>query len=935
MKEVVTILKNVASKDGLDYDFLRNTGLEYIEKIGSDIWTDYNVHDPGVTILEMLAYAITDLSQRIDMPIENLLASDENNLSKMHEQFLSAINILPSKAVTALDYRSLFSHIKGVKNSWIKAHEQLVHINCDTHPAQFSYTPFTEAERNLTPFVLKGLNDIIIDLEEDVEDPDAILNVVRNVYHNNRSLCEDLVNVTVVEEHPIAVCAYIDLHPGADEEYIQALIYRAIDHYFSPSVNFYSLQQMFDKGYTTDQIFEGPIPISGDCTSFEDPKGGFIDRKELSEADLRKEIRLSDIIQLIMNIEGVNIVKDISIGNCDGKLGLEGHWNICVKEWHKPVRCDKSIFKFSKGLLPIGVNVAKVQAFMDQLKAEEKAKQLAVTTQDVAMPQGEYSDAGNNTTMQNDFPDTYGISEIGLPGNASVSRKAKANQLKGYLLFFDQILANYFQHLAKVKDLLSVDESLKKLYLDNVVLTASEELKAKQTFYSQGVEDIKDFDNIVGNPLAYEDNLINIMNEVKGDNTGDTIFYERRNILLDHLLGRFSERFSDYVFIMKTVYGDSTSTNDDILRTKLDFLYNYKQIGCERGMGFNYCHPLQTEGDDGIWDTKNVSGVEKRISKLLGIQDFSRRDLVSGFLEVYEEKDDDDLVEYRWRIKGENKILLSSSKHYHTLTAAYEELYLAYHLARNPENYDLKKTKKGTKTYFNLTNPDITDENDEDRIVARRIAYTSTKEKSEAARDELIKLIRELSADEGMYMIEHILLRPDTMNLEQFDNDGDFLPDASPEDFMPSCLDENCETCSPIDPYSFRVTIILPGWTYRFGNISFRRFAEQLIREELPAHVLAKICWIGQPKGLVPDEENDMLQIQKKYKEFLKKLHCDTKIDSKAKLKKYRKTVNALVLCMNKMHTIYHSGRLHDCDNDETEEIGNKIILGQTNIGQL
>ena len=48
------------------------------------------------------------------------------------------------------------------------------------------------------------------------------------------------------------------------------------------------------------------------------------------------------------------------------------------------------------------------------------------------------------------------------------------------------------------------------------------------------------------------------------------------------------------------------------------------------------------------------------------------------------------------------------------------------------------------------------------------------------------------------------------------------------------------------DPYSFRISVILPGWTERFADPNFRQFAERVIREEAPAHVHARICWISR-----------------------------------------------------------------------------------------
>ena len=116
----ISIAKNVATEDDLEYSFLRGKGLEYIEKLSSNLWTDYNTHDPGVTILEMLCYAITDLGNRLEMPIENILAPESKTAQKLSDQFFKATQILPVNPVTEADYRKLFIDIDGVKNCWLK-----------------------------------------------------------------------------------------------------------------------------------------------------------------------------------------------------------------------------------------------------------------------------------------------------------------------------------------------------------------------------------------------------------------------------------------------------------------------------------------------------------------------------------------------------------------------------------------------------------------------------------------------------------------------------------------------------------------------------------------------------------------------------------------------------------------------------------------------
>src|SRR4051812_9957799 len=106
-----TIPKKVATEDDLDFFYLRKKGIEYIEQLGGKLWTDFNSHDPGITMLEMLCYAITDLGMRMNLPIENILASDQKTKG-IASQFFKASEVLPTSPVTALDYRKLFIDIE-------------------------------------------------------------------------------------------------------------------------------------------------------------------------------------------------------------------------------------------------------------------------------------------------------------------------------------------------------------------------------------------------------------------------------------------------------------------------------------------------------------------------------------------------------------------------------------------------------------------------------------------------------------------------------------------------------------------------------------------------------------------------------------------------------------------------------------------------------
>lgn len=917
INKYITIPKNVATGNDLDYTFLKEKGLEYIEKLAGSIWTDYNSHDPGITILEMLCYAITDLGARISMPIENVLASADHKES-IEDQFFNALQILPSKPVTENDYRKLFIDIDGVKNCWLQKFEKTVYVDCKNDLLSYNSKDFkTNASNQKSTFDLNGLYQLIVDFEEpnDSEYPkevdkkaeiERIKTLLIEVYHQNRNLCEDLIEIEKVEIHPIEVCASIELIPECDEELVHANVLRAIDHYFSPGLGFYSLQQMFEKGYSSDQIFEGPTL-----------KNGFIDPQELEQSELRTEVRLSDLMQVIMKIEGVKVIKEMSVNNVLDPDNENDSWLICIDKGKKPVRSQLCAFSYFKGVLPVNVNSKKVKEYMKELEAGEKEYQaLAKVGMEINVPKGNYLNTGETTTIQNDFPETYGIGERGLPSHATVQRKALAKQLKAYLLFFDQIFACYFAHLNKVKELLSVDN------------------KQAETYFTQAIKNIPDFEELVsGYPTSDDAELTRLLLADLDNNM------ERRNQFLDHLMARFSEKFGEYSFLMKQLYG--TYADQAVINAKELFLSEYGELVNEdgsvrnkgisnwRGSAFNYWR----QNPEDLWDTENVAGAQKRIARLSGIKNFSRRNLAFSFIEVYDLIDSGGNKVYRWHIKNRDGIyFLSSTEDYTAPRFAEEELYqaivkivetkpaevikaFAAGVSDESEvgNFEIQISPAG-KYSFDIINRNA-DPKSTDRIIARQFLYHNSSEELLTAILEMIQFFTTDFAEEGMFVVEHILLRPDVTSKKGLQ-----------EQFMPICTD-GCESCEPIDPYSYRVTVVLPGWTYRFRNMDFRKFMEDLIRKELPAHVLARICWIGDRGNKVPDDQNEMILFENAYREFLL-------AKTNSGQKQNEETLTKLIKIISELNTIYPTGRLIDCE-DEDDLLEGKIVLGRTNIGNL
>lgn len=90
-------MNNLEEIGYLDYDKLKQYGLEYIQQIGHVNWSDYNLHDPGVTFLEALCFSLVDLGYRTQLPVEDYLTpKGENILTWMELCSSLLIRLCPS-----------------------------------------------------------------------------------------------------------------------------------------------------------------------------------------------------------------------------------------------------------------------------------------------------------------------------------------------------------------------------------------------------------------------------------------------------------------------------------------------------------------------------------------------------------------------------------------------------------------------------------------------------------------------------------------------------------------------------------------------------------------------------------------------------------------------------------------------------------------------
>ncbi|MEJ7913249.1 MAG: hypothetical protein WKF70_08850, partial [Chitinophagaceae bacterium] len=738
-----------------DYGFLSREAVSLVQSLSGEIWTDFNTHDPGITLLESICYALTDLGYRTSFDIQDILTPEKPSSKAWEKIFYTARQILPCNPLTLLDYRKLLIDTEGVRNAWIEKsddYEIIMYLQKEdaVRSDRPRYSLTYDSGKGAEVLRLRGLYKVFVDYEDYIlkdKREDEIAEVLRKKLQFHRNLCEDFISVSSIEYEKFPIEAVIQVNEGTDIDLINANIYKVIHDFFSPPITFYSLDQMIEKYETAEDIFDGPAL-----------KFGFIDTKELELSERYKDIHLSDIIHLITGISGVIAVKKFTFGRSDSVYSEFTEWINEVTDMQKTPRLDieNSAISFvrsgdrhrpDRNKQP---NRERVMALFSFLQSADFRSRLKGTSKDLSVPTGEYMNISDYYPFQHNLPLSYGMSEkyiddavdkqaIATAVAEWLDRKAGSQlrriflalleededevrndidslfdspdfepsevkdvidrllnnkstfaiinhiaheiledpdgkkslkerlhqlvdnkpisillsertrvlgmlslkvqkktllqiihqdevdqlraayikfqierldrskqltlQLKGFLMIFEQILADHLSKLSHLRQLLSFDTSF------------------EQSFFPQVLTGIQDLEALFIDFSRYKESQIGLIE------TEDK-FISNRNGILDHMIARFSESMDKYSFFMKGYLGKAAGRK--LITDKVAFLSDYIQISSYRAKGFDY---TMTEKS---WGSDNVEGLKRRICRLLGIENVSRRMIAHDAIAIRE-----------------------------------------------------------------------------------------------------------------------------------------------------------------------------------------------------------------------------------------------------------------------------------------------------------
>lgn len=575
------------------FQTLREKGLGHITELAGLDWTDHNPSDPGITFLEQLCFALSDLEYRIDFDIRDLLAPGDDDA---YSTLFTPRSILTTHPVVEDDFRRILMDLQGVKNATLR----------DTESEQeLWYAPFSQEilladdrdpllpEDVYRPLTIKGLWNVQVEPHRNAEGEWFMSDVDDLVYqhlHQNRPVGVDYAAISLLAPQRVKVKLGIELGDNVNPESLLVEIWEILERYISPNLSFKGMSELL-ASKRIDEIFEGPAL-----------ERGFLDPDEIIAFRRRSDLRRSDLIRELSKLRpGIKAIRELNIALDDSGYTNPAPWIVQLDPDKAPVFSrQESKVLFYRGELLVEVDSPDAVQIYETRKRERILSRQPAQELDIFPEKGSDREAERYVSIRQHMPELYGISPAGLPPGSEVVQQASARQLSAYLMFFEQLLANSFSQLANAWRLLSVNRADSQSYF----IQAPDSVPA-----SEGI--------FVTEDEGAREAIIHEASETQA------IANNRTHRFLDHLLARFSETFTEYDFLFRGLSASYSSQEaDPVIADKRQFLQNYPALSSPRGTGFDY------RGDS--WDTDNIAGLKRRVAGLLGISNIERADLVEG-----------------------------------------------------------------------------------------------------------------------------------------------------------------------------------------------------------------------------------------------------------------------------------------------------------------
>lgn len=454
MQSPATISNTPPPLPSMDFSALLNNGIEDCQNLGGDLWTDYNEHDPGVTTLEQLCYAITDLAYRLTFDVADVIAEYPSSAEDPNCALYTGDRILTCNPFSHADYRKLL-------------YDQL----CDTtEESNFKNVWFVSPKKPdpHNPELFEIWIEVFDTEGETKNENDKLIRKANAIYQRRRNLGEDVATPSILQLVNITVKGNIEIASTADPNDVLANILYDLQESFSHTPQIVSIDELIQQGVPLDEIYQGPLLSLGAIT-------------EAELIDLPDLISLASVSNTILNVTNVVAINDLVLVNDQQQPKTE----ISISPG-SIARLAPSIYQIQNSL-PItltrngtacaynadlvGRKIAN--RFLHRGQSFAYAEHTQKTETYTSLPKGTDRHIVDYYSIQRQFPETYGIGIHGVLQSGCntlqqvsdrTKREAQAKQFKAYLLFCEQILSNGHAQYANASRLLSLESDLTQSY---------------------------------------------------------------------------------------------------------------------------------------------------------------------------------------------------------------------------------------------------------------------------------------------------------------------------------------------------------------------------------------------------------------------------------------------------------------------------------------
>lgn len=583
--KVSTIARLAPDPDGLDFAALQRDGLTLLQQLAGEHWTDYNPHDPGVTLLEQLCYALTDLAHRSSLPHEDYLAASDGAIDLARHALHRPQDVFPSEPVTNDDWRRLlFDRVPEIDDIWLEPQS-------GSGDRALMMIRFTATDEPGSATVARS--------------------AIRRIFSANRALCQDIASLTELRTRNFYLSGDIQVRSMRDAAEVYADIIFQCAQLVGSGLQLQPYENEANHGAgaatapTLDELLNGPLTEHGRVLVHE--------RRKHNSA-----ISPLRLIGVILGIEGVQKVHRLQILDDSGRpldggghdLG-EGHvprlpldqkggslqlhfMGKSLGELSELKNLDHQANHLMQNATADACTALRDAArpYLNKLRYERRTLRERHASLDhlVTTPRGSGRPLNGYHSIQHELPAIYGVNAHGVPASAPAQARAAARQLKAYLYGFEQVMANYVQGLAHIGQVFSIERRARRSYYSQPLSNAM--LPDIAMLYRMAPDDIAEaLDDIRQRFDPHED---------------------RRNRVLDVMLAMYGQRYTQQMLRKFNVY--FTARQDMrawLLQNKRAFLLHIAALSKQRATAFRYDLPA--------WNTNNVSGAQRKIAILLGL----------------------------------------------------------------------------------------------------------------------------------------------------------------------------------------------------------------------------------------------------------------------------------------------------------------------------